>query len=225
VHLGSASNEVDVCFVRSDTGIKTIADAQQREVILGGTAEGAATREQPAVLNNLVGTRFKLVSGYPGTREIILAIEKGEVSGVCGMSLLAMGLQRPQWLESGFVRPIVQNHAQGSAALTAQGVPRATDLARSPEDRQVLELIYGQQVFRRPFVVAAGVPPARVAILRKALMAALADKELLADAAKMRLDIDPVSGEDLQALVEKIYAAPASIIARAADALIYRPPS
>src|SRR3954447_9866951 len=102
---------------------------------------------------------------------------------------------------------------------------RATDLARSAEDRQVLELIYGQQLFGRPFVVAAGVPAARVAALRKALLETLQDKELLADAAKMRLDVEPVSGEELQALVEKLYATPAHIITRATEALVYKPPS
>ena len=99
--------------MRTDTGVKTLADAQQREIIVGGSADGGATRDEPAVLNNLLGTKFKVVSGYPGTREIILALEKGEVSGVCAMSLGAMALQRPQWLESGFIRPISQNHAQG----------------------------------------------------------------------------------------------------------------
>lgn len=225
VHLGSANSEVDLCFVRSDTGLKAFADARTREVILGSSTEGSASREQPAVLNNLIGTRFKVVSGYPGTREIILAIEKGEVSGVCAMSLQSMALQRPQWLQNGFIRPIVQNHAQGRPDLTAQGVLRATDLARSAEDRQVLELIYSQQSFRRPFVMAPGVPAARVAMLRQAFMAALKDKDTLEEAARMRLDIDPVSGEELQALVAKIYAAPAHIVARAADALVYKPPS
>ena len=225
VQLGSANSEVNLCFVRSDTGLKSLADAQAREVIVGGSADGGATREEPAVLNNLLGTKFKVVSGYPGTREIILAIEKGEVSGVCAMSLTAMALQRPQWLETGFIRPISQNHGQGSAALTAQGVMRATDLARTPEDRQVLELIYSQQLFGRPFVVAPGVPPARVAVLRRAFLDALQDKELLADAAKMRLDVGPVSGEELQTLVEKLYATPAHIISRATEALIYKPPS
>jgi tripartite-type tricarboxylate transporter receptor subunit TctC len=225
VQLGSANSEVNLCFVRSDTGLKSLADAQVREVILGGSADGGATREEPAVLNNLLGTKFKVVSGYPGTREIILAVEKGEVSGVCAMSLTAMALQRPQWLETGFIRPISQNHVQGSAALTAQGVMRATDLARTPEDRQVLELIYSQQLFGRPFVVAPGVPPARVAVLRKAFLEALQDKELLAEAAKMRLDVSPVSGDELQTLVEKLYATPAHIISRATEALVYKPPS
>jgi hypothetical protein len=219
VHLGSANSEIDLCFVRADTGLRTLAEAQQREVVLGGSAEGGATREQPAVLNALLGTKFKIVSGYPGTREIILAVEKGEVSGVCGISFSAMKLQRPQWLESGFIRPISQNHMQGSADLTAQGVMRSADLARSAEDRQVLELIYAQQVFGRPFVMAPGVPPARISIVRTALIEALQDKELVSEAARMRLDVNPVSGEALQALVEKLYATPAHIVRRAAEAL------
>ena len=225
IHLGSANSEVDLCFVRSDSGVKTLADVQTREVVVGGTADGGATRDEPAVLNNLLGTKFKVVSGYPGTRQTILAIESGEVSGVCAMSLSSMALQRPQWLASGFIRPISQNHAKGDPKLTAQGVTRAIDLARSAEDRQVLELIYSQQLFGRPFVVAPGVPPARVAALRKALLETLKDKELLADAAKMRLDVEPVSGEELQALVEKLYATPAHIITRATQALVYKPPS
>jgi tripartite-type tricarboxylate transporter receptor subunit TctC len=101
---------------------------------------------------------------------------------------------------------------------------RATDLARSEEDRKVLELIYAQQMFGRPFVVAPGVPATRVTALRKALLETLRDKELLADAARMRLDVAPVSGEELQALVEKLYNAPAHIISRAREALIYKPP-
>jgi hypothetical protein len=223
VHLGSANSETDLCSVRSDTGVKSIADVQRREVVMGGSAEGGATREQPAVLNNLIGTRFKVVSGYPGTREIILAVEKGEVSGVCAMSLAALALQRPQWVTSGYLRPIVQNSAKGSAALA--GVPRAIDFARTPEDRQVMELIYSQQTFGRPFVMAPGVPAARVAVLRKALSETLQDKDVLAEAAKMRLDINPVSGEELQALVVKLYATPPHIITRATEALVYKPPS
>jgi tripartite-type tricarboxylate transporter receptor subunit TctC len=219
VHLGSANSEIDMCFVRADAGIATLAEARDKQVVLGASAEGGATREQPAVLNHLLGTKFKIISGYPGTREIILAIEKGEVSGVCGISFSGMKLQRPQWVESGFIRPISQNHIQGSPALTAQGIVRAPDLARSPEDRQVLELIYSQQVFGRPFVMAEGVPPARVALLRKAFLSALKDEQLLADAEKMRLDINPVSGEELQALVERLYATPPHIIKRAAEAL------
>src|SRR5262249_12282269 len=157
--------------------------------------------------------------GYPGTREIVIAIERNEVSGVCGMSFSAMKLQRAQWLESGFLLPLSQNHMTGDPALTAKGITRAVDLAPSDEDRQVLQLIYSQQVFGRPFVMAEGVPATRLNIMRNAFLAALKDKNLLADAAKLRLDVNPVSGDELQALVTKLYATPAHIIKRAGDAL------
>ncbi len=218
-HLGSANSEIDMCFVRADAGVKTLAEARQKEVIVGGSAEGGATREQPAALNSILGTKFKIVSGYPGTREIVLAVEQKEVHGVCGMSYSAMRLQRPQWFETGFILPLSQNHLHGDPALTAKGVMRAIDLARSDEDRQVLELIYSQQTFGRPFVMAERVPPARLAAMRKAFLATLADKDFLADAAKLRLDINPVAGEELQALVQKLYASPPHIIKRAGDAL------
>jgi tripartite-type tricarboxylate transporter receptor subunit TctC len=223
VHLGSANSEIDMCFVRADAGIRNLAEARDTQVVLGASAEGGATREQPAVLNHILGTKFKIISGYPGTREIILAIEKGEVSGVCGISYSGMKLQRPEWLDSGFIRPVSQNHVEGSPALTAQGVLRAVDLVKSPEDRQVLELIYSQQVFGRPFVMAEGVPQARVRVLRKALIEVLKDDQLRADAERMRLDINPVSGEALQALVEKLYATAPHIIRRAAEALKGQP--
>jgi tripartite-type tricarboxylate transporter receptor subunit TctC len=225
VQLGSANSEVDLCYVRSDSGLTSLTDVQQREVVVGGSAEGGATREQPAVLNNMLGTRFKVVSGYPGTREILLAVEKGEVTGVCAMSLAAMTLQRPQWLQDGFIRPISQNHAEGMPELTARGVMRATDLARSPADRRVLEFIYSQQLFGRPFVMADGVPAARAAAMRNAFSQAIRDPELLADAAKMRLEVNPTSGADLQVLLEKTYATPSDIVSRATEALTYKPPS
>ena len=218
-HLGSANSEIDMCFVRADAGVKTLAEARQKEVIVGGSAEGGATREQPAALNSILGTKFKIVSGYPGTREIVLAVEQKEVHGVCGMSYSAMRLQRPQWFETGFILPLSQNHVHGDPALTAKGVMRAIDLAKSDADRQVLELIYGQQTFGRPFVMAERVPPARLAVMRKAFLATLADKDFLADAAKLRLDINPVAGEELQTLVQKLYASPPHIIKRAGDAL------
>ena len=209
-----------MCFVRADAGVKTLADVAGERGHPRRQRRGRRdAREQPAVLNAIAGTRFKVVSGYPGTREIIIAIERNEVSGVCGMSFSAMKLQRPQWLQSGFIMPLSQNHMTGNPELTRNGVMLAVDLARSDEDRQVLQLIYSQQEFGRPFVMAQGVPAARLKIMRGAFLAALKDKDLLADAAKLRLDVNPVSGDELQALVTKLYATPAHIIKRAGDAL------
>jgi tripartite-type tricarboxylate transporter receptor subunit TctC len=221
VHIGSANSEVDMCFVRSDAGISNLVDARSKQVSLGATAFGGATREQPAVLNKLVGTKFKIVSGYPGTREIILAIERGEVAGVCGMSYSSMKLQRGKWLESKFIRPISQNHMTGDPAFTAQGIQKPADLVKLPEDRAVLELIYSQQVFGRPFVVAEGTPEPAIRTLRTAFAKVMRDPQLLAGAKKMGLDINPVSGEDLQAAVKKLYSTPPSIIRQAMEAMTF----
>ena len=226
IQLGSANSEVDLCFVRTDTGVKTLADAQQREIIVGGSADGGATRDEPAVLNNLLGTKFKVVSGYPGTREIILALEKGEVSGVCAMSLGAMALQRPQWLESGFIRPISQNHAQGDAEADRAGC-NARHRPRALAGRSA-----GARADLRPAIVRAAVRrgPGRSAGARCDAAQGIAAKRCRTRTSSPKpprcaSTSSPVSGEELQALVEKLYATPAHIITRATEALVYKPPS
>ena len=171
--------------------------------------------------NNLLGHKFRIISGYPGSREIFLAIEKNEVSGICGLGLPAVRQQRADWLETGFLRILTQDNAKGDARVSA---PRTIDLARSEDDRRIMELIYSQQDFGRPFIMPPETPPQRVAILRKAFLQALADKELLAEAEKLKLDINPVGGEELQRIVSKIYATPPELIDRARAALMYRAP-
>jgi hypothetical protein len=192
--------------------------------VAGGSAEGSVTRAQPIILNNLLGTKFRVVSGYPGTRQILMALESGEVGAVCGISYSGMALQKPEWLSGGFVKPLVQNHFRGSAQVNKLGVPLSPSFARSEEDRQALELLFAPQDFGRPFVAAPGVPPERVRLLRAAFMAAMRDKALLAEAATLKLDIEPIAGEELQALAARLYAMPPHLIERAKDAQIYRAP-
>jgi hypothetical protein len=131
----------------------------------------------------------------------------------------------PRWLTDKVVRILVQENAKGAAALNQQGVPRTVDFAKTPEDRQVMELVYSQAVIGRPYVLPEGVPRDRVAALRKAFMAALADPALLAEAEKMKLDVEPISGDDVQAMVAQLFAMPARIVERAKQALIYKPPA
>jgi hypothetical protein len=136
-----------------------------------------------------------------------------------------MMVQRPDWVAGkGLGRMLVQQNVKGSARLNQMGVPRTGDFAKTDEDRQVLELVYAQQQFGRPFVMAPGSPPERIAAIRKAFVQALADKELLAEAAKMNLDIEALSGNELQDIVTKIYSTPAPIVKRAIAALVYTPP-
>jgi tripartite-type tricarboxylate transporter receptor subunit TctC len=222
VFLGSANAEVDACWVRSDAGVKSLRDIREKEVVMGASAEGGATREQPSALNALIGTKFKIVSGYPGTRQILMAVESGEVSGVCAMSLSAMQAQRPAWLQSGFLRPVSQNNPRGDEKLTAQGVEKAVDLAPTVADRAAMDLLWSQQTFGRPFVLAPSVPPERVQILRDAFWQSMHDPALIEEARKMQLDIHAVSGSDIQSLVARLYASPPDVVRRATDALTGR---
>jgi tripartite-type tricarboxylate transporter receptor subunit TctC len=223
IHLGSAQAATYNCYVRSDAPVKRFEDAFTIELIIAGAQEGGSTRDAPVLLNNVLGTKFRVISGYPGTREILVAMERNEVQGVCGMGWDAMYSQRPDWLEKGFIRILVQENLSGSPAFDRMGVPKSIDFAKTPEDRQVIELAYTQQAFGRPYILPPGTPPERVAALRKAFMAAVQDEELLAEAKKMRVEVRPLAGEDMQALVTRIYATPRAIVDRTREALTSKP--
>ena len=172
------------------------------------------------MLNNVLGTKFKIVNGYPGTREIGMAIEKGEVQGQCGTGWSSLISTHPEWVRDHTVNILAQEETNGYPDLNKAGVPRTIDFAKTPEQRQILELVYSQEVFARPFMVATEVPKERVEALRKAFMETWTDPDLLAEAKKIDLDVAPISGADVQALIAKIYATPPQIIAKAKDALI-----
>lgn len=224
IYLGSANDEVSLCAIRADSPAKTMQELMEKPVLLGASAAGGSTRDFPSALNNLIGTKFNLVSGYPGTKEITLAIERSEVQGACGYYWSSLSTQNPDWITGGKMILLVQEALKGHPELNKLGVPVAVDFAKNPEDRQVLELIYSQLVFGRPYLLPPGVPEARAAALRKAFAESMTDKELLADAAKSRIEISPVSAEDVQSLVTKLFATPQRIVDRAKEAQIYKKP-
>lgn len=224
IYLGSAAVDYYVCVARSDAAVKSFKDLQTQEMINGASQPGTSTRDFPTLLNNMAGAKIRIVTGYPGTREITLAIEKGEVQGLCGFSWSSFLAQRGDWLKTGFIRVLVQEHDKGHPVINKMGVPLAVDFAKSLENRKVMELIYSSETFGRPYMLPPGVPADRVESLRKAFMDAMRDPELLAEAQKIGLDIDPIDGAALQALVEKIYATPAAIVEQTKQALIYKSP-
>jgi tripartite-type tricarboxylate transporter receptor subunit TctC len=224
IQIGSATTDHYVCIGRADAPVKTFKQALTQEFLIGASQPGTSTRDYPAMLNNMTGAKIKQVSGYPGTREITLAIEKNEVHGLCGFSWSSLNAQKPDWIKSGFIRVIVQEHDKGNPEINKMGVPLAVDFATSPENRKIMELIYSSETFGRPYMLGPGVPDDRVAALRKAFMEAMADKDLLAEAQKIGLAIDPISGADLQKLAADIFATPLPFVEKVKDALVYRAP-
>jgi tripartite-type tricarboxylate transporter receptor subunit TctC len=224
IHIGSATTDHYVCIARADAAVKSFRDALAQELLIGASQPGTSTRDFPAMLNHTTGAKIRQVGGYPGTREITLAIEKNEVHGLCGFSWSSLKAQRPDWITSGFIRVLVQEHDKGNPEVNRMGVPLAVDFATSPENRRIMELVYSSETFGRPYMLAPGVPSDRVAALRKAFLATMADPELLADAQRIGLAIDPISGEDLQALAASIFATPAEFVEKVKRTLSYKSP-
>jgi tripartite-type tricarboxylate transporter receptor subunit TctC len=223
VYLGSANSDQYVCFVRADAPVKKFEDVFNRELIVGASNDGATTRDLPALLNSVLGTKFRIVTGYAGSREITLALERGEVQGTCGLGWTGIATLHPEWFSRGTINVLVQLGIKGNAELDRMGVPLALDFAKTPEDRVAMELVMSQSIFGRPFMMAPEVPLERVAALRKGFQEALQSKNLLSEAERMKLDIEPLSGQELQTIVRHIYVTPPRIVDRARQALAVKP--
>lgn len=220
-YIGNANREVFICVVRSDSPVTGFSDMFARELIIGSTSVGGPSRDYPTMANNLLGTKFRLVSGYPGAREILLAMERGEVQGACGLSWAVFAAHYSHWLSRGSVRILVQEDAEGDLELNKLGVPLVVTFAKTAQDREVLRLVYSQGYFGRPYVVAPSVDQERVDALRNAFMETVRSDQLLADAKRMNLMFMPNSGGDLQRIIAEMYAAPAEVIDRAKQALAH----
>lgn len=223
IYVGSANRETFLCYVRADSPVKKFEDLFSHEVILAATAEGGPTRDFPTILVNMLGAKLRIISGYPGTREINMAVEQGEADGQCGYGWSSLIQAQPQWLTEHKITILAQEALTGHPKLTEMGVPLALSFAKTDEQRAVMELFYGQLVFGRPYVLPPGTPSERVAALRQAFMATMRDPALLADAAKTRLDVNPVAGEEVQQVVAKMFALPPQVVERTKQALVYKP--
>ena len=207
--LGSLNNEVTVCVAWHESSVKTLQDVMSRELIIG--SQGQTDGDQfPAVLNTVIGTKFKMVSGYTGGSEMLLAMERREVEGRCGWSWSSIQTQRPAWLSENKINILVQTSLQKHPDLP--NVPLAMDFVKTPEDRQALEFLFGRNVVGRVFAAPPGLPADRVADLRAAFEAVTKDPEAIADADKQKLKLTPVSAAEVQALIERFHRTPKQVI-------------
>jgi tripartite-type tricarboxylate transporter receptor subunit TctC len=212
--LGSIGKLENICATWYTSPIKTIAQAQQREIVVSAAGATSNTGLMPRLMNDLIGTRFKVVGGYTEGSGVTLSLENGEVGGVCGISYSTLKTMRPNWFRDKKLNIILQIGLKKLPDLPE--VPNAIDLVKNAEDRQVLQLILVRQEMGRPFAMPPGVPADRVAALRAAFAATMKDPAFLADAKKLQLEVDPLSGEEIESLLKSAYATPAPIVARAA---------
>jgi tripartite-type tricarboxylate transporter receptor subunit TctC len=210
--IGAVTKDVSVCVAWGQSPFKTIDDVRKEQMIVAGTGAGSETDTWPLILNDVLGTKFKVVTGYLGSQETILAIERGEAHGRCGLSLSSLKTAKPDWLADKKVNVLVQIALEKSADLP--DVPLLFDLVSKTEDRQALELLVGPTAMARPFAAPPGVPAGKAAVLRRAFDATMKDPEFLAEAAKAKADVAPTTGEDVQKLVSRIYATPRPVIER-----------
>ena len=214
VWLGSMNNEVSGFFVRQG------APASSLKEILAGVplqvgSTGAAGDQQAftIALNSLLGTRLKPIAGYPGTQEIMLAIERGELDGIVGYSWGVARVGSREALASGRLKIVMQLGLRKHKELP--DVPILDEFVHSEADRQVLELIFSRQAMGRPLIAPPGIAPSVATLLRRAFDQAMHDPQLIAEAAKMDLELGFFSGEDVQSLVARLYQSPPEVIARA----------
>lgn len=211
--LGSMNQEVSVCVVRSDSPIKTFADAQKQNVTVGATGPDDDTGFFPRVLNALAGTKFQLKTGYPGGSDVLLAVERGEVMGRCGWSWSSVVSTKKDWIDKKFVTVLTQMALEKHPDIP-KDVPLATEFVTNSGDRQILEVIFARQVIGRPYAAPPGIPADRAKALQSAFEKTLKDPAFLEAAKKAKQEIDPVFAADTRKVVDKILATPKELVAK-----------
>ena len=212
--VGSMNNEVSVCVSWHTSGITRFEDVLEREMVVGGTGVSADTDQFPRITNAVLGTKFKIVSGYPGGNDINLAMERGEVQGRCGWSWSSVVATRMDWYRQKRVHVMFQMALDKHSDLP--DVPLIIDLAKNDEQRQILRLIFARQALGRPFLAPSGVPQDRAAALRKAFRDTMKDKTFLAEAEKAKLEIKPLAGEAVQTIIAEAAKTNPQILKKAA---------
>jgi tripartite-type tricarboxylate transporter receptor subunit TctC len=211
--LGSPQQEVGLFILSAKSGLSSVEDLKKREITVSSTARNSPSSIYSRILNAAIGTKLKPVEGYDGSQACLMAVERGEVDAhVSGGSSAPFRARIAPWLSRGDVKVIMQMAMARDAAFP--DVPTALEVVSPPGDRQLFEIAFAEQVMGRPFVLPPGVPGDRVIALRSAFDAVMKDAAFLDDAKRQHAEIDPVGGREINALLDRVYAAPPDVVAR-----------
>lgn len=215
--LGSISSDVSVCMTWHTSPIKTFDDMLAKPFTMGGLGKEADPDIFALILRNVLGAKLKLVSGYPGTNDATLAMERGEVNGVCGISWSTAKARHANWMKDGKINMPVQFGLRKEADISY--VPAVMDLVRGEQQQEIIRVILAGQAIARPFAAPPGIPDDRRRALVAAFDATMKDPEFLEDAARLSADVNPVTAHEIEDLLAEVYAAPKDIIAAATKAI------
>ncbi len=215
--IGSVSKDISTCISWKTSKVKTWDDLLTKDFIASGQGPGADPDAFSNMIRHLFGSPMKLVTGYPGTNEQALSMERGETEGYCGVSYSTLKTRYTKWLAEGSINILVQNAIEKHPELP--NVPLITDLAKDAEQAQIIRLIVATQNMARPFFAPPGIPAERAAALRNAFDKTMKDPAFRAEADKMMVEISPMSGLEVNAMLNELYATPKASIAKAAKAM------
>lgn len=215
--VGNIDQSIGTCTAWHTSGVKSFEDLKQREVIFGATGPTSVNSQHPLAFNALVGTKIKIINGYPGSTGVLLAMKRGEIHGGCGFALSSLMARRRQEWQSGKLRILIQTGKNKAPDLA--GVPHLYDMAKNEEERQVMDLIYGLHTFGRAVAAPPGLSKEVTGVLRTAFMSSMKDPDLMREAKKQHLPIRAWDGERLQKEIAKFVNYPQSVVVRARQAL------
>jgi tripartite-type tricarboxylate transporter receptor subunit TctC len=214
--IGNLEESVAICGVSKASGINSFDEMLKREVIIGATGATGPLVKSAVAVKNLVGAKIKVVSGYQGSASVKVAIQRGEVHGICGLPMSTITSFWRDDYDSGNFKPIIQLSGRKQADL--KGIPHVDDYAKTEEDRQVYGLIFGTQALGRIYLSPPGMPAERKAALRNALNATMKDPQFVADAVKTQIDISPMTGEEVEAFIARLSSVSPAVVERTKQA-------
>jgi tripartite-type tricarboxylate transporter receptor subunit TctC len=209
--LGSGASDLTVCALLGNPGIKTMQDALKVEHTLGGLGPGSDEDMYTKILRKLLGLRAKLVTGYPGGAEMVLAVERGELDGRCGWAWSSIKISKPDWIRDKKIKVLTVLSLERSPELP--DVPAVMEFVKDPRHKQIFRFVLNASTLGRPFVSPPGIPEDRANALRKAFEDTMKDAAYLAEMKAKKLDVGPIRWQDIPPLLSDFYATPADVVA------------